>query len=154
MIGRYPTNVIICQFADDKDGAHGQNARPAVRGAPAGLLAVELSESNVSQEGIHARVIRYASRQQQPPPSVEVPAQRDLLFTAIGGDGENGHVGSDGQPGRNGDEGERATRTSDATVRCFIHFLAHDSNMTICSRSLFSGLISRKAGTDGGNGGE
>ena len=133
MNGRSSTNVIIYQFADDKDGAHGQNSRPAVRGAPSGLLAVELFESNVSPEGIHARVIRYASRQQQPPPSVEVPDQRDVLFTAIGGDGENGHVGGDGQPGRNGDEGERATRTSDATVRFSFHFLVQHLNMTNCS---------------------
>ena len=48
---------------------------------------------------------------------IEVPARRDTVFTAIGGDGEDGHRGGDGQCGRDGIEGQPATRESDATVR-------------------------------------
>ncbi len=85
-------------------------------GGPAGFLAVQLSESNTITEGIHAQVIRHASRQ-QPPATVEVPARRDLLLTGIGGNGEDGHTGGDGQHGMNAIDGQPATREVDATVR-------------------------------------
>ena len=67
-------------------------------------------------EGINARLLRHGARQ-QPPSSVEVPAMRDVIFTAIGGAGENGNTGSDGQPGMDGVDGSPASREVDATVR-------------------------------------
>ena len=68
--------------------------------------------------GINARLLRHGARQ-QPPSSVEVPAMRDVIFTAIGGAGEDGNTGSDGQPGMDGVAGSPATREVDATVRPF-----------------------------------
>ena len=97
------------------DGQHGARATRAIPGSPAGFLAVELFESEVHQEGFNATVIENISMQ-QPPPFVEVPAQRDLLLSAVGGEGEPGHVGGDGEPGMNGTDGAPATRESDATV--------------------------------------
>ena len=61
-------------------------------------------------------VLRYASRQ-QPPELVEVPARRDFLLSAVGGNGEDGGMGGDGQNGLRGDNGSPATRDDDATVR-------------------------------------
>lgn len=78
-------------------------------------MAVELSESNDVLEGIHVDVIRSESRQ-EPPSYVEIPAGRDVLFTAIGGDGESGHMGGNGQNGMDGIAGAPATRDTDATV--------------------------------------
>ena len=112
------TDSLILQFDASRDGSHGRNAAPAIRGGPAGFMAVELWESNIIPEGIHARVLRCDARQ-QPPPSVEVPTKRDVLFTAIGGAGEAGNVGGDGQPGMDGTDGSPATREIDATVRLF-----------------------------------
>lgn len=54
---------------------------------------------------------------EKPPASVEIPIRQDVLFTAIGGDGEPGGIGGDGQHGMDGTDGAIATRTSDATVR-------------------------------------
>ena len=81
-------------------------------------MAFELWESETVPEGINARLLRHASRQ-QPPSSVEVPAKRDVLFTAIGGTGEAGNTGFDGQPGMDGVDGSPASREVDATVRPF-----------------------------------
>ena len=97
------------------DGQHGTRATRAIPGSPAGFLAVELFQSEVHEEGIHVTVVGNASIQ-QPPPFVEIPAQRDLLLSAIGGEGEAGHVGGNGEPGMNGVDGAPATRESDATV--------------------------------------
>ena len=79
-------------------------------------MAFTLWESTTVAGGIYARLLRHASRQ-QPPSSVEVPAGRDVMFTAIGGTGEAGNIGSDGQPGMDGIDGTAATREVDATVR-------------------------------------
>ena len=69
-------------------------------------------------EGIYARLLRHDSRQ-QPPSSVEIPAKKDVAFTAIGGTGEVGNIGFDGQPGMDGIDGTPASREVDATVRPF-----------------------------------
>ena len=53
---------------------------------------------------------------QRPPTENEVPAQRDVLLSAVGGDGEDGHTGGHGEPGMAGSEGAPATREMDATV--------------------------------------
>lgn len=66
-------------------------------------------------EGLHVAVIAHESFQ-QPPTEVEVPTQRDLFLSAVGGSGEPGHIGGDGEPGMDGTEGAPATRESDATV--------------------------------------
>ena len=79
-------------------------------------MAFELWESGTVPEGINARLLEHGARQ-QPPSSVEVPAMRDVIFTAIGGAGEDGNTGSDGQPGMDGVDGSPASREVDATVR-------------------------------------
>ena len=81
-------------------------------------MAFALWESATVQGGIYARLLRHDSRQ-QPPSAVEVPATRDVMFTAIGGTGEAGNTGSDGQPGMDGIDGIAATREVDATVSPF-----------------------------------
>ena len=81
-------------------------------------MAFELWESGTVPEGIYGRLLRHASRQ-QPPSSVEIPAMRDVIFTAIGGTGEAGNTGFDGQPGMDGVDGSPASREVDATVRPF-----------------------------------
>ena len=48
---------------------------------------------------------------------IEVPARRDIVFTTIRRDGEEGHTGGDGQWGGDGIEGQPARRESDATLR-------------------------------------
>lgn len=97
------------------EGRPGRDAPLSTPGSPAGMLVVELSESRQIYGGIHVNVIEVVSRQ-QPPSSVEVPVGRDILFTAIGGDGESGQPGGDGQDGDDGTDGIEATRVSDATV--------------------------------------
>lgn len=87
----------------------------AVNGGPAGHLAVELSEAIESEGYLHAVVTEYNSWQ-QPAPSVEVPPGKDLLLSAVGGNGEDGRTGGDGQSGFPGAEGDPATRNVDATV--------------------------------------
>ena len=81
-------------------------------------MAFALWESETVPGGIYAQLLRHASRQ-QPPSAVEVPATRDVMFTAIGGTGEAGNTGSDGQPGMDGVDGTAASREVDATVRPF-----------------------------------
>ena len=107
------------QVGGSRDGRHGIHAPNATAGSPAGFLAVDLSQSTTVSEGIHAQILRFASRI-EPPGWVEVPARRNLLITAIGGRGENGAVGGDGQPGMNGFDGTSATQEVDATVRPFL----------------------------------
>jgi hypothetical protein len=53
---------------------------------------------------------------QRPPNEIEVSAQRDVLLSAVGGDGEDGHTGGNGQSGMAGTEGAGATRETDAMV--------------------------------------
>lgn len=140
------------QYADNRDGVPGQNATLAIPGAPAGFLAVQLSESEIVPEGVHTRVIRYTSRQ-QPPTIVEVPARRDVLLTAIGGDGENGKTGGDGQDGIDGVDGQPATREIDETVR--FHFTQACLLELRIHLSVYSEELTRiQPGTAGGNGGE
>ena len=97
-------------------------------------MAVELWESNTIPEGIHARVLRHNARQ-RPPSSIEVPAKRDVIFSAIGGAGEAGNVGGDGQSGMDGIDGRPATREIDATVRPFLIIRPIRSNTIAILRS-------------------
>jgi hypothetical protein len=53
-------------------------------------------------------------------PPVEVPAGRDILISALGGNGEDGLEGVDGQDGLRGENGSDATEVVDATVRKFL----------------------------------
>lgn len=94
----------------------GVNASRATPGAPAGFIAVNLSESVSVQEGVTVQVLGSTSRQ-EPPQYLEIPARRDLMLSAVGGQGEPGHVGGNGQAGMNGVDGAAATREVDATVR-------------------------------------
>lgn len=49
----------------------------------------------------------------------EIPAGRDVLFTAVGGDGQPGRNGGDGEDGMAGVDGAPATQELVAVV-CFI----------------------------------
>lgn len=68
-------------------------------------------------------VIDFASMQ-QPPSTVEVPAQRNILLSAVGGSGEPGRTGGNGEDGLDGIPGVAATRESDATVS-YYHLLLY-----------------------------
>lgn len=105
--------VLFGRGAATRDGRHGRNAPQAVAGGPAGTLAVQLSQS-ATRGGILVERIEHRSAQ-NPPRRIEVPVGRDLVLTAIGGRGENGHNGGDGQRGEDGVNGTDATTGSDAT---------------------------------------
>ena len=102
----------------NRDGQHGMHAASATPGAPAGHLAVDLSESALVREGVHVQVIRFEGRQ-QPPQQLVVPPGRDLRLSAVGGKGEAGHDGGNGQAGMKGADGSPATREVDATASAF-----------------------------------
>ncbi|KAF2826494.1 hypothetical protein CC86DRAFT_417683 [Ophiobolus disseminans] len=96
---------------------HGQpasNAPPAIPGGPAGTLAVQISESQLSQGAIHVQVVESHQSHRLPTHS-EVPIGRDLRLTAIGGVGEMGHNGGNGEHGLDGVDGMPASQGSDAT---------------------------------------
>ena len=76
---------------------------------------MDLSESSTTEEGITVRTLGFESRE-KPPPWLEVPARRDIMLSAVGGQGESGHRGGDGQTGMDGIDGFPATREVDATV--------------------------------------
>ncbi|KAI9711435.1 MAG: hypothetical protein M1812_007180 [Candelaria pacifica] len=107
-------NLALVSRDGSRDGRPGTNARRATPGAPAGFLAVDLSESTLVEEGITVRTLGFMSRQ-EPPHVLEVPARRNVLFSAVGGRAESGHTGGDGQKGANGGDGTPATREVDAT---------------------------------------
>ncbi|KAL8792434.1 MAG: hypothetical protein Q9195_004967 [Heterodermia aff. obscurata] len=101
---------------ESRDGSPGIHALQATPGAPAGFLAIELSESTFTEEGITVHRVGFTSRQ-EPPEWVEVPARKNLKVSAVGGRAESGHLGGNGQNGMNGIDGNPATREVDATVR-------------------------------------
>ncbi|ERF75585.1 hypothetical protein EPUS_04565 [Endocarpon pusillum Z07020] len=109
-----PNNSLALVRDQGSNGAHGADAAPPVPGSPAGFLAVEVTESKETQGGIRVNVMESAGME-KPPASVEIPIRQDVLFTAIGGDGEPGRTGGDGQNGMDGTDGAIATRTSNAT---------------------------------------
>ncbi|RDW66553.1 hypothetical protein BP6252_10188 [Coleophoma cylindrospora] len=94
-------------------GVDGVDAGRAIRGHPAGALVVELLETPTPSEGFLIRTIaqtpinRVASQ-------THIPPQRNVVFEAIGGDGEPGRNGGDGQAGGDGQTGADATKTTDA----------------------------------------
>lgn len=96
------------------DGRPRNNATQAKDGGPGGKLIVELSESNRSQGAICVRPVA-PSPLLQPPLPIEVPVGKNLVLTAIGGDGEPGGTGGDGQNERDGRDGLNASRHSPAT---------------------------------------
>ncbi|KAI0438286.1 hypothetical protein F4803DRAFT_535612 [Xylaria telfairii] len=90
------------------------DAPPSMPGSAAGHLSVQITESPVIQGGIRATVIASQSSNKLPS-SIDVPVGRDLLLTAIGGNGEDGMNGEDGTDGRDGVDGTDASETSEAT---------------------------------------
>ena len=104
---------------------------------------MELSQSSTIEEGIAVRTLEFASRE-QPPPWLEVPARRNIMLSAIGGQGESGHRGGNGQAGMDGIDGFPATREVAATVISSLR-------LRIASRGEANTM---QRGTDGGNGGE
>ena len=103
------------QRGQSRDGQPGANALGATPGARAGFLAVNLSESSTTEEGITVHTLGFTSRQ-EPPQWLEVPARKNLIVSAVGGRGESGHRGGNGQAGMDGIDGFPATREVDATV--------------------------------------
>ena len=103
------------QDATSLDGADGADADAATPGGPGGFLAIQLSSLSRSSEGFLVNVIG-----QSPPDQVqqrtEVAAQRDLLLSAVGGNGEPGRKGGNGERGRTGRHGSPANRDDDAGV--------------------------------------
>ena len=63
---------------------------------------------------------------------------RDVIFTAIGGAGEDGNTGSDGQPGMDGVDGSPASREVDATVRPFSIIYGPANTATMSSSIMHS----------------
>ena len=94
-------------------------------------MAVKLSESTSIEEGIHVRVLNYAARL-EPPAAVEIPARKNVLLTAVGGEGEPGRNGGDGQNGSRGLNGQNATRETDATVR---YLTGHTTYISLLTKS-------------------
>jgi len=108
------TNLQAGQF--NRDGRNGRDARHAVPGSPAGHLTVQVSESSVNMDGgLHIDVVA-VQPQGALPSSIEIPAGRDVLLSAIGGSGEDGLNGGDGEDGLDGLDGTDATSVSFATV--------------------------------------
>ncbi|KAJ8132669.1 hypothetical protein O1611_g955 [Lasiodiplodia mahajangana] len=97
-----------------RDGRPGMDAQRSIPGSTAGHLSVQIVESPVINGGIRAIVLASQSSRELPS-SVDVPVGRDLLLTAIGGNGEDGMNGEDGADGRDGVNGVDASETSEAT---------------------------------------
>ena len=76
---------------------------------------MELSESSTIDEGITVHTLGFASRV-EPPQWLEVPARRNIMLSAVGGQGESGHKGGNGQVGMDGIDGFPATSEVEATV--------------------------------------
>ena len=115
--GLTPFTVLLMspQEAAQWNGADGAAASAATPGGPGGFLAVQLSSPSGDPEGFLVNVIA-----QSPPDQVqeriEVAAQRNLLLSAVGGNGEPGRQGGNGERGRTGTEGSHASRENDAGV--------------------------------------
>lgn len=106
--------VLHNQQPATRHGQPGSDAPRAIPGGPAGTLAIQLSESQLSQGAIHVRVVD-SSQAHRVPRDTEVAIGRDIRLTAIGGIGESGHDGGNGQQGLDGVNGMGASRGSDAT---------------------------------------
>ncbi|KAI0185555.1 hypothetical protein EV127DRAFT_502358 [Xylaria flabelliformis] len=131
-----------------RDGRPGMDAPGSIPGSPAGHLSVQILESPVIKGGIRAIVLASESSHELPS-SVDVPVGRDLLLTAIGGNGENGINGEDGVDGRDGVNGVDASETTEATVRTnnvYTASFSTDNNTT-------EAMVASSAG-HGGNGGD
>ena len=91
------------------------DAGTAIPGSPGGFLAVQLSPISSDSEGFLVDVLAQTlpNRLQR---RIEVATQRNVLLSAVGGDGEPGRNGGDGGDGRPGIEGSPASRLVDAGV--------------------------------------
>ena len=54
------------------------------------------------------------------PTATEILPHKNVVFEAVGGDGEAGRSGCDGQSGMDGLPGEDATKVQDATVSSYL----------------------------------
>jgi hypothetical protein len=107
--------VVPHQLGNGQNGRDGTNALEPVRGQPAGVLAVELSESTVRPGGVRVNVLAQDASNQVPTVT-EILPRGNVLLTAKGGDGEPGRQGGDGQSGMPGTAGRDATQHTEATV--------------------------------------
>lgn len=78
-------------------------------------MYVQLAESATHREGFVVRTLMQVPENRNPQVT-EILPQKNVLFEAVGGDGEAGGRGCDGQSGMDGSSGEDATRVMDATV--------------------------------------
>jgi hypothetical protein len=106
--------VLRDQHSVTRHGQPGTNAPQAIPGGPGGTLAIQLSESQLSQGAIHVHLVD-TSQPHSLPPDTELPIGRELRLTAVGGIGETGNNGGDGQHGLDGVDGTPASKGSDAT---------------------------------------
>jgi hypothetical protein len=81
------------------------------------LLSIELLESESRPEGFVVKTLAQVP-ENRIPQLTEILPHRDVVFQAIGGDGEPGRKGGDGTPGRDGMPGTNASKAQDATVSC------------------------------------
>ncbi|KAN0122123.1 hypothetical protein V8E51_000449 [Hyaloscypha variabilis] len=95
-------------------GKAGVDAPGANAGEPAGVLSVELLESQTRPEGFVVRTLAQFP-ENRIPQLTEILPHRDVVLQAIGGDGEPGRKGGDGSPGRDGIPGTNATKAQEAT---------------------------------------
>ncbi|KAI0965132.1 hypothetical protein F4678DRAFT_467800 [Xylaria arbuscula] len=97
----------------ERNGHHGIDAPRSISGSAAGHLSVQIDESPAIKGGIRATVLASQSSHELLS-YVDVPVGRDLLLTAIGGNGEDGMNGENGVDGRDGADGADASETSEA----------------------------------------
>ncbi|KAK5634158.1 hypothetical protein RRF57_009872 [Xylaria bambusicola] len=98
----------------ERNGRPGMDALQSISGSAGGHLSVQIVESPAIKGGIRAIVVASQPSDMLPSP-VDVPVGRDLLLTAMGGNGEDGMNGEDGTDGRDGVSGMDASETSEAT---------------------------------------
>jgi hypothetical protein len=103
------------QLGNGENGRDGVDAPAPLPGQPAGVIAVELSESTIRTGGVRVNVLAQEAANQVPTVS-EILPRGHVLLTAKGGDGEPGRQGGDGQSGMPGRAGRDATRDTEATV--------------------------------------
>jgi hypothetical protein len=78
-------------------------------------LYIQLTESTAHREGFMVRMLMQVPENRNPRVTEILPG-KDVVFEAVGGDGEARGRGCDGQSGMDGTPGEDATRMENATV--------------------------------------
>lgn len=119
--------MVVDKPRNGGNGRHGIDAPASLPGQPAGVLAVELSQSEIRTGGIRVNVLAQDASNQLPAVT-EILPRSNVLFTAKGGDGEPGRQGGDGQAGMPGTAGRNATEYAEATVSFESVHKGHDAD--------------------------